>query len=262
MFPKVPIKLYITALSILICIFRQAGAEVFLPFKAEVIKDSINVRSDATVSSEIVCTVEKGAYLEVTAETYDWYKVKLPKYAPSFIKDNLVSPMEVKPNRVIKDRVNIRLRPNESSPILSKANKDEIIWIISADNGWYKIEPLDNSFGWANKIFLNKVILPKETAQSKFTQTGKEEQAASKKVPPPPVDAITIEGIIKPQGKFFNRIGTHKLVTQENQIFLLKGDKKNLDSLNYRKLKVSGRLVGTGKQKYQIIEITRIEAID
>ena len=73
---------------------------------------------------------------------------------------------------------------------------------------------------------------------------------------------ITIEGIIKPYGKVFRRIATHKLITQDGKIFLLKGSKKNLDSLNYRKVKVMGKLSNLAKQKYPIIEILKIEVLD
>ena len=110
-------------------------AQETMPFIGEINADNINIRSDSTVSSEIICKVNKGEQVEVTRERYGWYKIRLPKYAPSFIKKNLVTAIEDKPansfdklrdsgtelNRnakVIKNRVNIRLHPNESSPIL------------------------------------------------------------------------------------------------------------------------------------------------
>ncbi len=71
-----------------------------------------------------------------------------------------------------------------------------------------------------------------------------------------------IEGIIKPYGIVFKRPATHKLITSDNKIFLLKGNKKSLDQLNYHRVKVIGKVTGPDSQKYPIIEIEKIEELD
>ncbi|MBM3246813.1 MAG: hypothetical protein FJZ13_05780 [Candidatus Omnitrophica bacterium] len=117
--------------------------------------NNINIRSDSTVSATTICKMNAGDDVEVVRETYDWYKIKLPASAPAFIKRDFAISIDEKTARVLKDNVNIRLRPDEASPILGRVNKNERVAILKDNNGWYKIEPTGNSFGWVHKKFVN-----------------------------------------------------------------------------------------------------------
>jgi len=256
-------------------------------FQGEINANNINIRSDSTVNSKIICAVNKGEPVEVIRESYGWYKIRLPKAAPSFIRKNLVTLIDEKTVKVIKDNVNIRLNPSESSPILGRAGKNEVINILGDRGEWYKIEPLNNSFGWVNKKFVNpapqeatavkpwggmnkadtinkreEVKLAQEISAKGGPASGwkKENKIMDEKVSSG--ESLTIEGIIKPYGKVIKRIATHKLITADNNVFLLKGNKGGLDSLNYHRVRVTGRLIPNKNQKYSIIEIQKIEALD
>lgn len=243
------------------------------PFTGEVNAGNINIRSDSTVNGQIICKTAKGQRLEVVSERYDWYKIRLPKQAPSFIKKNLVAAIEDKPAdsfdklkatengliksaKVIKDRVNIRLAPNETSPILGKVDRNEVITVLEDKGGWYKIEPVNNSFGWISSKFINVVRLPIAAANPEPAQVQQQP------IPATGEKNTVIEGTIKPYGIVFKRPATHKLITGDNKIFLLKGNKKSLDQLNYHKVKVTGKPIGPDTQKYPIIEIEKIEELD
>ncbi len=147
-------------------IFCYAQDSAVTNHLATVNADNINVRSDSNVSSQIICTVPKGEQVQIVLEKYDWYKIKLPKAAPLFIKKTLVElitpavPLvppdanvaasqatEEKIGQALKDNINIRLAPDESAAILGKINKDELIKIAQDSGEWYKIEPTANSFG-------------------------------------------------------------------------------------------------------------------
>lgn len=212
--------------------------------------NNINIRSDATVSSEIICRVNRNERLEVILESYDWYKIKLPRNAPSFIKKNLASISDEKTARVIKDNVNIRLKANESSPIIGKAKKDEAVNMLYDKGEWLKIEPVLNSFGWIHKKFVDKVIVLNNEGEAKTSGAPLSSQE----------NTIIIAGTIKP--KVIRRIATHKLLTEDNKLLLLKGNEEKLNSFNYRKAKVTGKLIVPNKQKYSIIEIDKIGALD
>lgn len=149
-----------------ILLFSAAVAKATepLPFSAEVNANNINVRSDSTAGSAILCTLDKGERLEVVLELYEWYKIRLPKKVALYIKKAFTECINYKPEgkvcinaKVVKEKVNIRLKPSESSLILGVADKDEIVFILWEQNGWYKIEPAHNSFGWIHKKFLDKV---------------------------------------------------------------------------------------------------------
>ena len=58
-----------------------AFAQDFQKFNGEITSDNINIRTDSTVGSDIICALKKHDKVEVTAELYDWYKIRLPKKA-------------------------------------------------------------------------------------------------------------------------------------------------------------------------------------
>ncbi len=238
----------------------QSEYKPFL-FQGVINADNINIRSDSTVNSKIICKVNKGSLIEVVRKLYDWYKIRLPKTAPSFIKKDLVIFIGDKTAKVLKDNVNIRLFPSESSWILGRANKNEVVNILQEQEEWYKIEPVNNSFGWIHQNFVDKATTINKTEEIKLTQgiTRKENKIVSEN---PVLEENTFEGTIKPYGKVLKRKTTHKLITKDNRVFLLKGDKESLDSLNYHKVKITGKLIGPEKQKYPVIEIIKIEALD
>lgn len=247
---------------ILLCMIAASLAENFKPFSGVVNEDNINIRSDSTVNAKIICTINKDQPLEVVAEKYGWYKVRLPKNAASFVRKDLVTPIDNQTLKISKDKVNIRLQPNEESPILGQADKNEVVIISESKGQWYKIEPINNSFGWIYKKFLDmatqKIPPPppmiKPAEETITIQTTEEEKVNQ--------DFI-IEGVIKPYGKVFNRRATHKLIDNKTaDVYLLKGDRQSLDALNYHRVKITGKLLADQKSKYPIVEVIKMEMVD
>lgn len=152
-------------LIMLNCISYAQESKVF-PFWGMVNTNSVNIRSDATVTSSVICNINQGEQVEVILELYDWYKIRLPKTAPSFIKKNLVTPIDNKIGKVLKDKVNIRLSPSETAAIIGRANKDETVNVLEDTGEWYRIEPLNNTFGWIHKKFI-KGLIPQKGADPK-----------------------------------------------------------------------------------------------
>jgi uncharacterized protein YgiM (DUF1202 family) len=225
-------------------------------FQGVINADNINIRTDSTVNSKIICKINKGEPVEVVKELYGWYKIRLPKIAPSYIKKNLVTLLGEKTAQVLEDNVNIRLDASESSWILGRVNMNEVVNILEDKGGWYRIEPVNNSFGWIHKKFIDKVdVLKKIEDVQSIPDIKKEERLISEK---PTLENNILTGIIKPYGKVLGRKATHKLITEDNRVFLLKGNKESLDSLNYHRVKITGKLIGA--QKYPIVEVTKIEA--
>jgi len=249
----------ITLLAIFISFFYICFAQEHNSFQGRVNTDNINIRCDSTVSSEIIYKVNKNERLEIISESYDWYKIRLPKSAPSFIKKDLVSPIDEKSAKAIKDNVNIRIKADESSSIVGKAQKNEVVSILRDRGDWYKIEPVNNSFGWIYKKFIDKLPAGDKVGAPQFINKSKEENKTISEIPALE-ENVTIEGTIKP--KVIKQVATHKLVAQDNKVFLLRGDKEKLNSFNYRKVKVIGKLTAPDKQKYSILEIEKIEALN
>ena len=153
-------------------------AQVFSAFLGEINSDDINVRSDSTVGSETVCILNKGDIVEVIAELYEWYKVRLPKNSHSYIKTSFLECINYKTSqplapsstetkkdclsaKLLRDRVNVRLHPNASSKILGVIDRNEVVNILGEEGEWSKIEPVANSFGYINKLFVSKAAVGK-----------------------------------------------------------------------------------------------------
>lgn len=237
------------------------------------------MRIDSTASARSICTLESGTRVEVVYELYGWYKIRLPQSAPAFIRKDLTRCIKFTPAAfpqnnpgpggsdicqsamVMKDNCNIRLSPNESSPIVGRVNRNEVLSVIRDAGGWYKIEPVLSSFGWINKKFVNRVSAEKKI-EAPVPEDSAGPAAQETSVELPREGLVTLVGTVNPYGKVFNRKATHKLVTEKKEVFLLKGDKKMLDALNYHRVKVSGELAGSSRKKNQILEVRITEVLD
>ncbi|MEW6101793.1 MAG: SH3 domain-containing protein [Candidatus Omnitrophota bacterium] len=251
-----------TAVFILLCLLTLSfSKEAFTAL--QVTENDINIRSDSTVSSEVICRVNRGQKLKIRTERYGWYKVHLPKQAPCYIKRELVECVkheegiqkQCQAAKVIKSRINVRLRPDESSPILGKLNEGELVDIRSPHKDWYKISPPESTFGWIHEKFVKGIFEKEAPVEEKLLPAGVKPAAETER-------GITITGIINPHGVVFRRTATHKLITQDKEIFLLKGDKKALDKLNHRRAKATGKLITIEGQKYPLLEVYEVEVLD
>lgn len=227
-------------------------ADEFIPFKGRVNAEDINIRSDSTVASEVIITLNKGDVVEVVGELYDWYKVRLPKQSPSYVFKDLTEALDDKTVVVAGDTVNIRLRPSENAAVVGRSNKDEVLTVLDTEGDWLKVKPVNNSFGWVNKMFITRL---------KKGAVG--EKNAVKRAPPVlEKDEVFLEGLIRPYGKVMNRPATHKIVTGDYKTFLLKGDIAALNALNYRRARVVGKIIEENKQKYPVVEVHKLELGD
>ena len=238
-------KLGIILASLLTQVFfsysAQAG-QVLL--QGEVNSNNINIRSDSSISSEVICTVNRGENLDIISELYGWYKVRLPSIAPSFIKKDFVLLIEGKTTKVASNNVNIRLRPDTKSPILGKVNRDDTVSVIGDSGDWYRIQPVISSTGWINKSFITKL------EQKQVEAAAIQNKEDSSKV---------IEGILKQ--KVFTRVATHKLIAKD-KVYLIRGDRQYLDSFSGKKIKLTGKIIDPTKQKYPIIAVEKIEELN
>lgn len=275
---KVKINLAILVFTFLLC--NSALAQNFKEFSGQINASDINLRVDATSGATAICKLVKGEFITVVNEAYDWYKIRLPKIAPVYIKKDLVECIKVanldsvdnknsfaakNPSclsaKVIGTKVNLRLGPSQDTWILGKLNKLAVVNIRQEENGWYRIDPPHESYGWVNKKFVDKgpLVLKPEGGQ-KFPEIDSTLNAA-------PIinellkDQLVVEGQVSPYGVVLWRKATHKLITTKGEIYLLSGNRKSLDSLNYHKIKISGKILKIASGKYPIIEIDTLEAL-
>jgi SH3-like domain-containing protein len=227
-----------------------------LPFMGMITEDAVRIRADSTITSEIIGTVDKGQTVEVIRELYGWYKIKLPQTTVAFISKKFLSYIGAESARINADRVNIRLQANTSSPIIGKVSANELVKILEDHGEWAKIQAPSNTFGWIHTKFVTRNTTPSPPPAPQ-----------PQPIPPPtptetqpPKDLITVEGLLKP--KFITQEATHKLITHDRTIYLLKGNIQQLNSFNHKKVKVTGiRNNPYDSQPLDCIEVQTIELI-
>ncbi|RJO64328.1 MAG: SH3 domain-containing protein [Candidatus Omnitrophota bacterium] len=240
------------------------SAEDFTPFKGIVTSDGIHIRSDSTVSSPVICDAGKGDSLEVLAELYEWYKVRVPGDAPSFVRKDLIAKEAGSSAEIIKERINIRLEPNESSPIIGRAIKGEVVNIVADAGAWYKIKPVTKSFGWIHKRFVQKDNSPGPAEPKPLPQPSEKEIRKELSGTPegPGENSVSVEGIVRPQGIFFNRKTTHKIVDRSGKEYFLRCDKQTLNQFNNYRARITGTLRTLPGYAYPLIEVKKIEYLE
>jgi SH3-like domain-containing protein len=220
-------------------------------------EDNINVRADANTNSPVICKLPKGEGVEIILERYDWYKIRLPRQAAAFVKKSLLEPIDEKTAKAKAENINIRMQPNQTSAILGRLQQNEVVAIIRDKGEWLKIEPTANTFGWIHKKFVGRkepAAAGKKQEKVQLKEAGQQEEAQA--------EEIVTEGLIQPYGKVINRIATHKLITKDYSVYLLRGNTDNLKPLVYHKVRVSGKIISLSKEKYPVIEISKLEALD
>lgn len=131
------------------------------PKTGSVKNEGANVRAGDNVNFESLCKLEKNDSVKITDKRYSWFKIVLPKKAYLYIKSDFVDLNEKKKTvgTINAMRVNLRAGPDTKYSILDQVSKPETVTIISEENGWYKIEPTDEAYGW---IHSSQVSLPEK----------------------------------------------------------------------------------------------------
>jgi len=232
----------------------QTASSPSAGISGEINAADINIRSDASTGSAVICKTTKKDIVAIISEKYDWLKIRLPKNACVYAKKSLFTNISGKTAIAAKDKINVRLEPNEASMILGKISKDEVVNVKADKGDWLQIEPTFETYGWINKKFVDK--LPEKPVETKIDS----QNAALNLTAELPV---VLEGTVMPYGKVIKRTATHKLITKDNIVYLLKGNKHNLNSLLRRNVKVTGKQTPSSKkEKFPIIIVEKMEALD
>ncbi len=258
----------IPAVAIFISLFfaiSYAGEQ--FPFQGIVKEEGINIRCDSTVNAAIICNAKKSQELTVVSESYGWYRVRLPETAPAYISRGLAACIDgpCRDARVLKDKARVRLKADRDSPVLGVAQKGRIVHVLAKNDHWYRIQPLEDSYAWIHKRFVERGPAAAQgpvTLNPPAAETLPEQIIPVKEAQAPPQGGLVITGIVAPYGKVLGRKATHKLISRDKKIFLLKGDKKELNNFNYRRVRVSGTKSDLQKNKrFPIIEVVSMEEI-
>ncbi|MFA5270926.1 MAG: SH3 domain-containing protein [Candidatus Omnitrophota bacterium] len=139
---------------------------------AQVKKDRINVRVDATVASPVLGYLNKGEIVSILEERFDWSKIILPKRFSAYAASQFLKKLGDNKVQVLVTDLNLRNQPSLFSYTIGRAEKGYVFFYRSETNGWFEIRGYPYIYGWVNKSFLTKfqklitvegVILPLKT---------------------------------------------------------------------------------------------------
>ncbi len=223
------------------------------PFLGEINTDRVNVRAGESTNFERLCQLNHGDEVVVVGRRFSWYKIKLPSQARSFINSRYVRPIGNSMAEVIADRVNVRASNSTSSSILAQLSRASKVHIISNADGWYKIVPVDKSYGWVADRFISfkSQDIPEHSSLSsgvsghklKHVSSGSETDLLSKPKPiskPPTARFFSAEGFVDISTYSIGEGMLYQLVIDKKPVCFLSGPDYIFSDFLNSKVKVEG----------------------
>ena len=249
-----------------LCFVAHAGSPK-PPFLGVVAADKVNVRAGQNENFERLCQLKKDEEVLVVDQVYGWYKIKLPPSAKSYIINKYIALETDTIGKVTADRVNIRAGSGVNSTSLGQIKQGEKVQILEKLEGWYKILPIEESYGW----IVNEFISFKSKDISGYLSKEKvlREEAAHQPIvsveapsPPPEPKAISLVGFIKPE-ETLNLDKVHYKIVVEGEPTYIEGMDGMLGDFVDCKVKVEGALQESFKDQksYPVVVASKIQLV-
>lgn len=252
-------------------------AEEKFPYLGQITSDGVNIRAGQSANFEKVGQLKASEPVVVLEKSYSWYKIRLPVTAKSYISAKYVKELDKKTGEVTTDRVNVRCGPGEQSSILGQADKGQYIRILEKLEGWYKIEPIEESYGWIKEGFLKyqshalppqrDVAAPTRNiyAQKRAAETtpapSEAPSAAVSEAPNPEQKTVFTSGVVEPLWERSLAQDVRHMVTGDNNAsYYLKGPQE-IDVFRHRKVAVEGTVQFEITAPHPIILVKKINLI-
>lgn len=258
------LRIFITLLLSLWTQDVPAAQPEGFPFVGTVTAEKVNVRAGQNTNFEKVAQLVRDDEVLVVGKEYKWYKVKLPKQANSYISDKYVQSEDKQTGVVIADRVNVRAAKDVNTTSLGQAMKGTTVKIMESTPGWYKIEPLEDSYGWISEEFI--AFKSKDVSSFKSAVLPKVDIApiAQQKAPEPSNQKFVTAGFLEPVNPSDSPSGVYyRLVVDGQPMFLIKTDSHVLDPMLFYKVNCEGvRVQEPPISTYlPVLSITKIQLI-
>lgn len=242
-------RIFIFLIFILIVLTLNLDAEVY----KRVIVPKLYLRAGPNRNFEVLKELKKGDILKSVEEKYGWTRVVLPDDVPLYIYRQMVA---VSGDRavVVKNRVNVRARPNLNSTVVGQVNKGDTLTVIGMEAEWIKIRPPSGFTGWVKSEYVEKweytpSIKSQEEEEKKEEivviedqreMESPEEEELGLQQPEPGYQIFT--GKISEVGKILGRKSKYKLKT-EGGIYYLRGDENLILKYLGREATIEGEKV-------------------
>lgn len=247
----------------------------FYPFLGKVTEKSVHIRAGQSKNFESLGRVNLDEQVVVTDKSYSWYKIHLPKQALSYISQEFVKLINSEVGEITSDRVNIRAGAGINFTVLGQLNKGDRVIILDQPEGWYKIQPIKDSYGWISENFIQ--FVSKDVSGYSFLENDKRLNEAIPdeiSVEITEVDvAVPIESTEAPQTSFQGLLTANNsketdkyqylLTNDSNGTYYLDGFSQLLNPFINYKVKIEGYIKDVQPDVYihPVIVVTRIQLI-
>lgn len=242
----------------------RCQVELF-PFIAEITADGVNMRAGQSAHFEQLHQLNKGDRVIVEDKQYSWYKVRLPYNAASYISDQYVKTDNNIIGEVIGNRVNVRAGADSRRSILAQAVQGDQLYILEHIPGWYKIKPVQGSYGWISEQYVEFSTSDVSTyAEEVLTPAPVEVAKTVEKVVPvvlPQDDLIMTKGFIR-KNALETEDQAYQLVVGGKTAYRLVAPQYILDEFVKDKVEVHGILIQEDVLGvFPALDITKIQLV-
>ena len=251
------------------------AAEEKFPYLGQITSEGVNIRAGQSANFEKVGQLKAGEPVVVLEKSYSWYKIKLPATAKSYISAKYIKELDKQTGEVTTDRVNVRGGASEQASIVGQADTGQYVRILEKLEGWYKIEPIDESYGWIKEGFLkyqSPDLPPKRTVAAPIRNIYAQKRAAAAapaEVTPsaqatlakPAEQPVFTSGVVDSLGERSLAKDIRHSVTGDNDTsYYLKGPQE-IDIFLHRKVTIEGTLQSGITAPHPVVLIKKINLV-
>lgn len=268
------------ALTVVLLVSVPAfAAQESFPFLAQVISERVNIRAGQSQNFEKLCQLDKGEEVVVVGKDFSWYKVQLPPGTLVYVSDKYVRLISNMEGEITGDRVNVRSSAKVESTILGQAEKGSRVRIIEKIQGWYKIAPPPQVFGWVADgllTFKSRDITayhPKEHAREESPVTGGDKEAsaasqAQQPLTPTPASVgpknVSITGVLRLLPPRQDNIDvSYELLIRNKPAYFVQGPRAMLDDFARYTVTIEGVLNTDLEKRFlrPVLNVARVHLV-
>ncbi len=253
------------------------AAQESFPFLAEATNERVNVRAGQSQNFEKLSQLDKGEEVVVVGKDFGWYKIQLPPRTHVYVSDKYVRLAGSMEGEIVGDRVNVRSSARVESTILGQIERGARIRVIEKLQGWYKIAPPAQVFGWVAEglvTFKSRDIAayrPKEREESQAAGPGKEAGEVSQaQQPVTPTLAsvgsknVSVTGILRLLPPRQDKTGvSYELLIRNKPAYFIEGPRAMLDDFARYTVTVDGNLNADLEKQFSkpVLDVIRVQLV-
>ena len=166
------------AATMLLAGFAMAAEENMAVAVGATTGSSLRLRAEASTSSNIITTLDKGVAVAVLDDTLDgWYKIAFNGNTGFVSADYMVIDQDnvfESYGRVNADGVNVRAGANTDSEILASIDTDTVVTVNGFVDGWYDVTCKYGTEGYIRSDFLDLTTSSATSSGSGIVATAKQ----------------------------------------------------------------------------------------